>query len=406
MRVAMVSEHASPLADLGGADAGGQNVHVAALATAIARRGHEVTVYTRRDNPALPDRVTFTDDVTVEHLNAGPPEPVGKDDLVPHLPELAEALRRSISIDAPAVLHAHYWMSGLVAAEVAEQAGVPLVQTFHALGVVKRRVQRGRDTSPPERVRVERELARTATRVIASCTDEARELVSMGAPRSRIDIVPSGVDTELFTPTGAATPRSLRPRLLAVSRLVPRKGIDDAIRALRWVPEAELLVAGGPPAERLGTDPEACRLRQIAKQLGVRERVHLLGAVPHMELPALLRSADVALCLPAYEPFGLVPLEAMACGVPLVGTAVGGLLDTVIDGVTGLLTPPGQPRAAAAAITRLLADPHLRGSLGAAGVERVLGTYTWARVATAVERAYLRAALGTAIAGRVSQETG
>jgi D-inositol-3-phosphate glycosyltransferase len=128
--------------------------------------------------------------------------------------------------------------------------------------------------------------------------------------------------------------------------------------------------------------------------------------VPHDELPALIRSADVALCLPAYEPFGLVPLEAMACGVPVVGTAVGGLLDTVIDGVTGLLTPPGQPRAAAAAIGRLLDDPALRRALGAAGVERVQGTYTWDRVAASIERSYLRAALGTAIAGRVSQETG
>jgi D-inositol-3-phosphate glycosyltransferase len=406
MRIAMVSEHASPLADLGGADAGGQNVHVAALATAIARRGHDVTVYTRRDDPRLPDRVPFTADVTVEHLNAGPPGPIAKDDLVPYLPELAEALRRSLSTDVPAVLHAHYWMSGLVAAEVSEQTGVPLVQTFHALGVVKRRVQRGRDTSPPERVPVERELARSATRVIASCTDEARELVRMGAPRARIDIVPSGVDTELFTPFGPVAPRPRRPRLLAVSRLVPRKGIDDAIRALRWVPEAELLVAGGPPVAQLGADPEAGRLREIADQVGVRERVRLLGAVPHAELPALIRSADVALCLPAYEPFGLVPLETMACGVPVVGTAVGGLLDTVIDGVTGLLTPPGQPRAAAAAISRLLGDPALRRALGAAGIERVLGTYTWDRVAASIERSYLRAALGTAIAGRVSQETG
>jgi D-inositol-3-phosphate glycosyltransferase len=406
MRIAMVSEHASPLADLGGADAGGQNVHVAALATAIARRGHEVTVYTRRDDPHLPERVPLTDDVTVEHLSAGPPEPIAKDDLVPYLPELADALRRSVSTDVPGVLHAHYWMSGLVAAEVSEQTGVPLVQTFHALGVVKRRVQRGRDTSPPERVRVERELSRSATRIIASCTDEAGELVRMGAPRPRIDIVPSGVDTELFSPSGRVAPRPRRPRLLAVSRLVPRKGIDDAIRALRWVPEAELLVAGGPPVAELGADPEACRLREIAAQVGVRDRVRLLGAVPHDELPALIRSADVALCLPAYEPFGLVPLEAMACGVPVVGTAVGGLLDTVIDGVTGLLTPPGQPRAAAAAIGRLLDDPALRRALGAAGVERVQGTYTWDRVAASIERSYLRAALGTAIAGRVSQETG
>ncbi len=182
-----------------------------------------------------------------------------------------------MSTQVPAVLHAHYWMSGLVAAEVAEPAGVPLVQTFHALGVVKRRVQRRRDTSPPERVRVERQLARTATRVIASCTDEARELMSIGYPRSRVDIVPSGVD--------GAAPSCSAPGEAGCAPLAPSASAGrppagpaqgdrhtDAIRALRWVPEAELLIAGGPPAERLAADPEARRLRQDAPKAGGRRR--------------------------------------------------------------------------------------------------------------------------------------
>jgi D-inositol-3-phosphate glycosyltransferase len=390
MKIAMFSEHASPLAAIGGVDAGGQNVHVAALAAALAERGHRVTVFTRRDSTDLPERVTMRRNVVVEHLDAGPPVPIAKDHLREFVPELANDLAVRLDRLQPAVVHGHFWMSGLAAVAAARDLDMAVVQTFHALGSVKRRMQGSADTSPASRLEDERAVARDADRIIASCTDEVRELVGMGAPFSRIDVVPSGVDTAAFRPDGAVAPRARRPRLLVVGRLVPRKGVDDAIATLNWVPDAELLIAGGPDATDLASDAEARRLRACAAALGVADRVRLLGQVPHRELPALIRSADIVLCLPWYEPFGIVPLEAMACGVPVVGTAVGGLLDTVQDGRTGALLPPRQPEAAARAVTELLADDERRRQFGMAGRRRA-AKYTWDRVAAMTERTYLRA---------------
>jgi glycosyltransferase involved in cell wall biosynthesis len=388
----MVSEHASPLAVLGGADAGGQNVHVAALATALAERGHELVVYTRRDAPDLPDRSPLCPGVIVEHLDAGPAGPVPKDELLPHLPALAKELQLRLEDDPPDVLHAHFWMSGLAAQWASGDLDLPVVQTFHALGTVKRRFQGQADTSPPSRIARERQVARSAARVIASCTDEVRELVGMGTPRGRIDVIPSGVDSAHFSPDGPRAERGELRRLLAVGRLVPRKGVDDAISVLTWLPDAELVVAGGPDASELRDDPEAVRLLHWAQRLGVADRVRFIGRVPQADLPAEIRAADLVVCLPWYEPFGIVPLEAMACGVPVIGSAVGGLLDTVIDGVTGVLLPPRRPHVAAAAIRDLLDDEARRAELGAEGAERVAAKYDWRRVAQCTEASYLRAA--------------
>jgi glycosyltransferase involved in cell wall biosynthesis len=291
------------------------------------------------------------------------------------------------------VLHGHFWMSGLACTRVAASLDLSLVQTFHALGSVKRRLQGAADTSPEQRIALERDVAERADRVIASCTDEKRELVRMGAHPGRIDIVPSGVDCDWFVPGGARALRTARPRLLVVGRLVPRKGVDDAITALQWIDDAELIIAGGPNADDLQRDPEARRLTALAAEVGVADRVHLIGQVPHTELTSLIRSADLMLCLPWYEPFGIVPLEAMACGIPVVGSAVGGLLDTVIDGVTGALLPPRQPGAVAATVTALLGDEPRRRAYGRAGRERALN-YTWEQVARSTERTYLRAIMG------------
>ncbi|MCU1657118.1 MAG: glycosyltransferase family 1 protein, partial [Pseudonocardiales bacterium] len=181
MRVAMMSEHASPLAALGGVDAGGQNVHVAALASALADRGNDVVVYTRRDDPHLPERVELRAGVVVEHLDAGPPAPIPKDDLLPYVPAMAADLRRRLRrSNPPAVVHAHFWMSGLAALAATQELDVPVVQTFHALGSVKRRFQGAADTSPAGRIAAERHIARSARRILASCTDEVRELVQLG----------------------------------------------------------------------------------------------------------------------------------------------------------------------------------------------------------------------------------
>jgi D-inositol-3-phosphate glycosyltransferase len=390
MRIAMVSEHASPLAVLGGVDAGGQNVHVHALAAQLGELGHDVAVYTRRDDPELPDRVPIGPRCTVYHVPGGPPRPIGKDSLLPYIPQFTAELTDRLARRPPSLVHAHFWMSGLAAEAAADEIGVPLVQTFHALGSVKRRWQGAADTSPAERIDAEREVARAANRVIASSTDEMRELMALGTPRAKIEIIPSGVELGRFRPDGPVAPRSRRRRLLVLGRLVPRKGIRDAVRALASVPDAELLIVGGPSAAIVSDDPEAVVLRRVAEECGVASRVRLHGQASRDEVPTLIRSAEAVLCLPWYEPFGIVPLEAMACGVPVIGTAVGGLLDTVIDGLTGLLVPPHRPDLAAEAATRLLDDDGRRRSYGAAGVVRTRLLYGWTTVARATERSYRR----------------
>lgn len=397
MRVSLVSEHASPLAVLGDVDAGGQNVHVAALACGLAELGHDVVVHTRRDAPGLADRVQLAPGVEIDHVTAGPAAPVPKDGLAPYMPEFAARLAERWATEPPDVVHAHFWMSGVAALPPARRLGVPFVQTFHALGTVKRRHQGQADTSPPERIGVERRLATSADRIVATCSDEVFELARMGARRHAIAVVPCGVDVEHFSPDGPAAPR--RPgtaRLLAVGRLVPRKGVGDVIAALAGVPGAELLVAGGPASSQLGADDEARRLGELATRHGVVGRVHLLGRVGRAALPALLRSADAVVCVPWYEPFGIVPLEAMACGVPVVAASVGGLIDTVVDDLNGVRVPPHDPATLQATLRRLLDDPQRRARLGAAGVERARSRYGWSRVARSTAEVYSELVAGVA----------
>lgn len=384
MRIAMVSEHASPLAALGGVDAGGQNVHVAELAAQLAARGHEVTVFTRRDAPELPVQVRVDAGYVVEHVPAGPPARVPKDQLWEHIPAFSKYLSRRWSAGKYDVAHAHFWMSGIASIWAADAAGIPVVQTFHALGSVKRRHQGAQDTSPPARIRVEQHICRTASHVIATCRDEVRELLLLGLDPDRVTIVPCGVDTDIFRPS----PPRLHPtsRLLVVGRLVERKGTDDVIKALPQLPGARLDIAGGSPRDLLELDPEAQRLISLARRLGVADRVDMRGAVTHGDMPGMFAEADVVVATPWYEPFGIVPLEAMACGRPIVGSAVGGLLDTVVTGCTGELVPPRQPARIATAVGKLLAEPATRARYGTEGARRVQANYSWKQVAIRTEQ--------------------
>lgn len=387
MKIALVSEHASPLAALGGVDAGGQNVHVAALATHLAATGATVTIFTRRDDVGLPRRVAMASGVEVVHIDAGPADCLAKDDLWPYMSDFADGLARQWAIDRPDLVHAHFWMSAWASAHAAERFDIPLAITFHALGAVKQRHQGSADTSAPERVAVERELANDADLVIATCSDEVRELDAMGAADANVRVVSCGVDVRAFTPIGRVEQRTATPRIVSVSRLVPRKGVEDVVRALVEVPEAELIIAGGPLPERLDTDPEVLHLRSVAEVLGVGNRVEFRSQVSRTDLPALFRSADVAVCAPWYEPFGIVPVEAMACGVPVVASAVGGMLDTVVDGRTGVLVPPRDPSAIARALRELLADEPGRRRMARAAAARGR-QYDWTRIAWRTRAAY------------------
>jgi D-inositol-3-phosphate glycosyltransferase len=368
MRISMISEHASPLAALGGVDAGGQNVHVAALSEALAKRGHHVTVYTRRDATELPARVRVGQRLEVVHVDAGPACHVPKDELLPFMGELADGVARDWSQRPPDVVHGHFWMSGLAALDAARRPGsgyrVPVIQTFHALGTVKRRHQGAEDTSPGERRWLEPGVGRSADRIIATCSDEVFELKAMGIDTGKISIAPCGVDLDVFSADGPVAARTANHRILSVGRLVPRKGVDLVIRALPYLREAGfdgvelLIVGGGGDSGVLDADPEVRRLLGLAAELGI------------------------------------VPLEAMACGVPVVAAAVGGLRDTVVDHGTGLHVPPRDPEAIASALAMLLDNPSLRAELGNAGKVRARTRYSWDRVAAETEKAYQLAVAG------------
>ena len=394
VRIALVSEHASPLAAIGGVDAGGQNVHVAELAAGLVRHGHSVAVYTRHDNVDLAERVTTSAGYEVVHVPAGPAAPVPKDDLWPHMAAFADHLTEMLKFQQPDVVHAHFWMSAWASARAARRLHLPLLVTFHALGSVKRRYQGPADTSPLNRIRVEVAAAGAADRILATATDEVRELALLGIPSAKVSVVPCGVDLEHFTPeppttaSHSAPERRYRYRLLSVGRLVPRKGSDIIIEALSRLAETELLIAGGAGSGHRTPEPEHDRLVTVAERLEVADRVRLIGQVARTDMPALLRSADLVVCSPWYEPFGIVPLEAMACGVPVVATAVGGMLDTVVDSVTGALVPPRDPVALANVIGPLLESPIRRAQLARAGLERVRSRYSWDRVAADTAAVY------------------
>jgi glycosyltransferase involved in cell wall biosynthesis len=253
---------------------------------------------------------------------------------------------------------------------------------------VKRRHQAEADSSPPQRIGIETTVAQRASAIIATCTDEVSELTAYGASPDTMYVVPCGVDCDLFHPGPDGRPPRAASQVLTLGRLVPRKGNDTVIEAIARVPGTELVIAGGPGHDQIDRDPEVTRLRRIAEACGVAHRVRFTGRVAHEDVPALLRSADVVVSDPWYEPFGIVPVEAMACGTAVIASAVGGHLDTVADGVTGLLVPPRDPAALADALSELLTQPGRLRDLGVAGAVRAAARYSWDRIAAETETVY------------------
>ena len=342
--------------------------------------------------------MTLRPGVEVVHVDAGPCGHVPKDDLLPFMGNCPTASPPS-GTTTPDVVHGHFWMSGLAALDAGRRCRpgrprVPVIQTFHALGTVKRRHQRAEDTSPQERRWLEPGVGRSADRIIATCSDEVFELKAMGIDTGKISVAPCGVDLDVFGPDGPVDPKPRSHRILSVGRLVPRKGVDLVIRALPHLRAAGfadvelLIVGGGGDSGAIYSDPEVRRLLDLAAELGVQDQVVLEGQVPRRDMPGIFRSADAVVCAPWYEPFGIVPLEAMACGVPVVAAAVGGLRDTVVDHATGLHVPPRDPEAIASALAMLLGNPTLRTELGDAGQRRAGARYSWDRVAAESEKAY------------------
>jgi D-inositol-3-phosphate glycosyltransferase len=393
----MISEHASPLAALGGEDSGGQNVYVAELARYLGAMGHQVDVFTRRDNKFLPAVVPFAEGVRVVNLPAGPAESMPKDCLFPYMGEFRDAFYRFARREHVAydLVHANFWMSGWVACEAQRDLGLPFAQTFHALGEIKKREQGAADTSPPERQTVEFRIVDEADRILATCPAEVEELAALyDADPVRLSLVPCGVDPKKFRPIESREARKAlgladRPTVVYVGRLVPRKGVDTLVEAFALLPDrldARLVIVGGEPGTRVS--PEAGRLSALAGELGVRQRVTFTGSRPQKELRHYYGATDVAVTVPHYEPFGMTPLEAMACATPVVGSRVGGIKTSVADGETGYLVPPKDPEVLASRLLRLLSDGTLRDRMGRAARRRIEEHYTWERVAMLAAAAF------------------
>lgn len=389
MRIAMISEHATPVTAEGGA-AGAQQRHVAELSTALAELGHDVRVYVRRDRPGLPASTALPGGAQVFYVPAGPATDLPTEALLPHMGDFAQWLRNEWQENRwlPDVAHAHYWTSGLAAVTAARQVGVPVVQSFHELSgpLLPDTAQ---PSSGASRTGYERALGRAVDRVVAQSQGELQGLVRIGVPRSRLAVVPAGVDSDRFTPEGPSVERDPeRTRILSVGRLVEHKGFGDVIQAMRYLPNAECVVVGGPSARQLADDPQARRLRELAEKFQVADRVRLVGAVPAADMPRWYRSADLFVAAGWRDQFDLAPLEAMACGVPIVGASSGGLQETVVDGLTGELVPARDPRALGGALRRLINDKVRRFSYATAALDRARQAYSWKRVAAQIGSVY------------------
>lgn len=401
MRIAMISDHASPLAELGGVDAGGQNVYVAQVARWLARAGHHVDVFTRRDS-AGQGIFHLRPGLRVVHVQAGPQRAIPKEQLLRHMPEFARNLLAYCADHGVYdVAHANFFMSGLVGLHLKQAFRTPLVVTFHALGLVRRQFQGKADGFPDERIAIERLLARRADLLIAECPQDEHDLVHMyDAEPASIRVVPCGFDpVELSPQDRRHARRALGLPLdafvvLQLGRLVPRKGIDNVVRGLaelrrRHGITGRLLVVGGEadsPDPR--STPEIGRLCSIAEREGVRAQVWFTGRRQRSELRTYYAAADVFVTTPWYEPFGITPLEAMACAVPVVGSRVGGIKYSVREGLTGFLVPPNDPIALADRLRYLYAYRAHAEALGRAGCRRVRAAFTWERVAHQLAAAY------------------
>jgi len=398
LHVAMLSVHTCPLAALGGKETGGMNVYVREVSRELGRMGVSVDVFTRSQNPTIPRVVSLGERARVIHLAAGDEAPMARVRVHGHLDEFVDGvdawrIARSIDYD---LIHAHYWLSGVAALRLKARWSVPVMQMFHTLGRLKNRVARtAAEQEPAIRLHEETRIVGDCDRIVAANVVERAELLrDYGAPASRIATIPCGVDTDLFVPGDRGPARARlgldeRPMLLWVGRVAPIKGLDtllDAVARLRATGRAaRLLIVGGDTDEPM-SDHEVSLRRRI-ERLDLADSVCFVGPQPQSVLPVYYAAADVTVLPSYYESFGMVALEAMACGSPVIASRVGGLVTTVRDGVTGFLVADGDVEALAERIGALVADPDLRWRVGREGV-RWAAQHRWACVAEAVCKEY------------------
>lgn len=392
-RVAMLSVHTSPLAQPGAGDGGGMNVYVRSLGEALARSGVPCDILTRAEHPDQEPIVDLEPGLRVVHLDAGPAAPVEKHTLTTLIDDLVAAARDHLQCGRACytAMHANYWISGAVGHRLKHELDIPLVATFHTLARTK--AEAGILDDPEERPQVEAEVVRCADVLVVSTPDERAELIERDAPADRVEVIAPGVDHSLFSPGDPAAARARlglpadRPVVLFVGRIQALKGVDLALGCLGALRDrsAELVVVGGPS----GSDgpAELTRLEALAAELGITDRVRWVPPVRHDRLADWYRAADVCLVPSRTESFGLVALEAAACGTPVVAANVGGLRTLVDHGHGGFLVDGRVPAEYAAFVDQLLSDPQRAADLGAHAAARA-GRYTWSIAAARLRRLY------------------
>lgn len=400
-RIAFISEHASPLATLGGVDSGGQNVYVAELPKQLVKLGYNVDIYTRKESN-IDEIINWLPGIRVIHVKAGPEKVVAKEKLLYLMEEFANNMIAFIRKEEICyeLLHANFFMSALVASRVKKVFNIPYVVTFHALGLVRKIHQKEMDQFPPERIEIERHILNNADHIIAECPQDKEDMIRLyHAPPENISIVPCGFSAKEFYPIDKKKARNIlklkqdEKIILQLGRMVPRKGVDNVIRALGEIKRHEksvrLVIVGG---EHDTPDPSLCpelaRLQKIAKEEGVDHSVFFTGRKQREALKFYYAAADIFITTPWYEPFGITPLEAMACGTPVIGSNVGGIKFTVEEGKTGFLVPPHQPKALAQSIETLIADEKLLATMHHNALKRVNKYFTWKSVAVSCHQLY------------------
>jgi D-inositol-3-phosphate glycosyltransferase len=382
MKIALVAQDAT----LEQQDGTSDDTQLMELSGSLAASGHKVTAYTRKRHTDQPAQLAAGG---VRVIPLGPA--ATGDDPLDGMSAFTYALRAAWTRNRPDVVHAVRWDSGLAALAAARGLGIPLVQAFHSLGVAEQRHKLALGAAGTARIRLEPAIGRSAAAVLAANSGEASDLARLGVPRSSIRVVPCGVDIGEFAPEGPAAERNGRARLLTVTDFTEQPGLGTLLRALTRVPDAELIVVGGPPRTRLSGLKEYQALSGLAGSLGVADRVVFAGQVGRSQLPALLRSADLFVHTSTYEPTGIAPLEAMACGTPVVAPSSGAVADAVVDGTTGILVQPGRPALLAQRIRQLLSHPMLLEAYGAAAADRVRSRYSWERITLETLAVYDRA---------------
>lgn len=385
LRIALVSLHTSPGAEPGSGDVGGMNVVVRNQAEALGAAGHEVEILTRRSSPDEPEAVELAPGVVLRFLTAGPVEAVPKGRHEEFVDEFRDRLAELGPWD---VIHSHHWFSGVAALPIARQRGIPHVQSFHSIAAADSTpLSHGERAESPGRLAGEAMLARESDAVVAISHAEAETVTSrLGGDPARVAIVLPGVDAELFRPLAAGETAS-HPTVVVAGRLEPLKGPDLAIETVAAVPaelRPELVIAGGASTEFAGYERD---LAALADQSGLD--VRFLGPQTRPGLASLLREARLVLVPSHSETYGLIALEAAASGVPVVAASSGGLRESVVDGVTGVVLDSRDPAVWGETVTRLLGDGELWERLARASRERAL-EHPWSLSAAELSDVYCR----------------